>query len=340
MNFLSKLLLLPKLAVCYAYDAWRFSRAAHLFGPFKSRDASRAHLMRLAHSLEKGMALATPRRGFGHGLTAHCLADVESYVERFGPDDFSLIILSIVRATISFHASLGVEWPDHASLTGRLEMLHNGVSERVFKAECGAVPIKRSSVQESLPPNAENFFTSRRSVRQFAPEPITRAEIERAVRMAQRAPSVCNRQRGRVYAYTNSEERAHVLSFQDGNAGFGDQASVVFVVTCDLTIFYKNGERNQGFVDGGLFAMSLVLALHAMGFGSCLLNWSRGPKEDFRFRNQLGIPDSQVIITLLAAGRLLPEFTVAASPRRPLEEVLVGVALDEGLMTIEHFCLE
>jgi nitroreductase len=168
----------------------------------------------------------------------------------------------------------------------------------------------------------EKFFNLRRSVRQFAAEPVTHEEIERAVRMAQRAPSVCNRQGAKVYAYTETAERSLVLSFQDGNEGFGNEASVVFVVTSDMSIFYKNGERNQAFVDGGLFAMALVFALHALGLGSCMLNWSKSPRQDASLRRALGIPESEVVVTLLVAGRLLPDFSVAASPRRSLGEVL------------------
>lgn len=321
MSVLTRFFIFPKLFVCYAYDAVRFGRSAHLFGPFKSRNTARAHLMRLAHSLEKGMALPAPRRGFGDSLAAAVLADLDSYIEKFSPDEASCCVLTIVESTLDFHARHGVDWPEHSLRAKRLRDQHEKIHLRE-ETEVGTVHIHREDVLGALPKSPESFFHFRRSVRQFAPEPITREEVERAVRLAQRSPSVCNRQGGRVYAYTDKAEREHVLSFQDGNAGFGDMASVIFVVTSEMSIFYKNGERNQAFVDGGLFAMSLVFALHTMGFGSCLLNWSRGPKEDFRFRKALGIPDTQVVITLLAAGRLLPEYSVAASPRNALEEVL------------------
>jgi hypothetical protein len=48
------------------------------------------------------------------------------------------------------------------------------------------------------------------------------------------------------------------LSYQNGNSGFGHTVPALFVITSDMRIFEKSGERNQGWVDGGLFAMALV----------------------------------------------------------------------------------
>lgn len=38
-------------------------------------------------------------------------------------------------------------------------------------------------------------------------------------------------------------------------------------------------------------------------------------------RNELGIPDSEVVITMLAVGPMRDEIQVALSPRRPVDEV-------------------
>ncbi len=322
MKIRNAIVVILKLIACYAYDGWRFARSAHLFGPFKNRACARAHLLRLAHSLEKGMALPAPRHGFGKNVTGVLLDDLERYSNEFSPDDTSCSVLGIIEATLEYHRKRDVEWPEYARRVAQLRSQHEGVVASNDQA-VGTVQITRSELEKALPRDPEAFFNLRRSVRQFCKEPITQEEIRRAVFMAQRSPSVCNRQGAKVYVYTEPADRARVLSFQDGNEGFGDRASAVFVVTSDMSMFYKNGERNQAFVDGGLFAMSLVFALHAMCFGTCMLNWSKGPQEDLRLRKALKISDCEVVVTLLVAGRLLPEFSVAASPRRSLDEVLI-----------------
>ena len=317
------LIVLLKLVACYMYDGLRFARAGHLFGsPFRSRAAAKAHLLRLSHSLEKGMALSTPRAGFGSKLTTCLVSDMESYVRRYGPDELTNCVLGIVEALLAYHKDRGVEWPELERNTVAMRVRHAGLICS-YMAPVGTVKIQRQQIVMAAPVDPEAFFNLRRSVRQFSDIPISSEEIERAVKMAFRAPSVCNRQGAKLYVYTDSADRERVLKFQDGNSGFGDHASVVFVVTTDMSVFYKNGERNQAFVDGGLFAMSLAMSLHAIGLGACMLNWAVGPRKDRPMRRALGIPDNEVVITLLVAGHLHPEFSVAASPRRPLNEVLV-----------------
>ena len=140
--------------------------------------------------------------------------------------------------------------------------------------------------------------------------------------LAQTAPSVCNRQSCKAYVYTGQADKDRILALQDGNGGFGSTAGAIIVCTSDLSAFYKPGERNQGFVDGGLFAMSLVYALHALGAASCMLNWSHVAHRDRKLRTLIGLPEREIIISLVAVGSLPERFDVAASPRRELDDVL------------------
>jgi nitroreductase len=96
-------------------------------------------------------------------------------------------------------------------------------------------------------------------------------------------------------------------------------------VTSDLRHFMNIGERNQGWIDGGMFSMQLLLALHAEGLGACPLNWSTDYKEDERFRAISVIPDHEIIMMFIAVGHLPDEFKIAQSARRPLSEILVKV---------------
>jgi nitroreductase len=295
---------LIRVGWAYLYDARRFARSAHLTNPFKDRAAASAHLLRAAHGLEKGQALPEPRPGFGGEKIQDLLKDTARYQAVFGCDDVSLAVVGVLRGMQRFHARTGharEEWEVALSSLEEAEFRAGRSSEGI-----GCLPLTRSEVLAALPADPEAFFRRRCSIRQFDPGPIDPETLKRAVMLAQKTPSVCNRQSGRVYIYTDPDEMRAVLKHQDGNKGFGHEAAAVMVITSDLRCFYKEGERNQGFVDGGMFAMSLVYALHSLGLGSCLLNWNH-----------------EVIITLLAAVYLRETFTVAASPRRPLTDVLV-----------------
>ncbi|GAA4741716.1 hypothetical protein GCM10023328_23660 [Modestobacter marinus] len=115
---------------------------------------------------------------------------------------------------------------------------------------------------------------------------------------------------------------ARLAGLQNGNAGFRDQIPCLLVVTVDAKLFAGAGERNQRWVDGGLYAMSLVWALHAQGVASCMLNWSVGHAQSRRLRGAAGIPDHLDVVTLVAAGHPRDGLRVARSPRRPVDEVL------------------
>ena len=142
--------------------------------------------------------------------------------------------------------------------------------------------------------------------------------------MAQWTPSVCNRQAWRVYCFHDPDAKRAVLAHQNGNAGFGHQASWVFVITCDVANFVSVGERNQAWVDGGMFAMSLLYAIHSLGLGACALNWSKEKEDDRALRRTAGIDDRDVIIMLAAVGHLPEKLRVAHSVRKDLNEVMIA----------------
>src|SRR5690606_32405056 len=137
----------------------------------------------------------------------------------------------------------------------------------------------------------------------------------------QKSPSVCNRQSAHAFLIENETLKQEALKIQAGNAGFGDEINKVLIITASLECFDGPKERNQGYIDGGLFAMSLMYALHYKGLATCLLNWSSGRKKDQRLRQYVPIPESHNIIMLLGIGHHKEKYNVAASPRRASEEV-------------------
>jgi len=69
--------------------------------------------------------------------------------------------------------------------------------------------------------------------------------------------------------------------------------------------------------------MSLVYALHAVGLGTCMLNWSEGYDVDQRLRGVFKITDHEIVITLIGAGHVPDEFEVTASPAPDVDKVLL-----------------
>ena len=279
---LHRALILSRLVRAYLYDCRRFARAAHLTDPF--RTVLRRGLIYCEWHTHWRKVRRFRRRapGFGSAKIRSLLHEVQQYQSKFGCDEVSFATVGVLRGIQHFHARTGHFERDWEIALSTLE----DAEIRAGRPASDGIPniqLTRAEIQAALPQDPEAFFWRRCSVRQFERGSIDRGLLERAIRLAQKAPSVCNRQSARVLIYTDPDEMRIVLKHQDGNAGFGHDVAAVMVVTSDLSCFYKDGERNQAFVDdGGMFAVSLVYALHSLGLGSCLLNWSRDPREDTR----------------------------------------------------------
>jgi nitroreductase len=75
-------------------------------------------------------------------------------------------------------------------------------------------------------------------------------------------------------------------------------------------------------VDGGMFAMSLALALHSLGLASCFLDQRRGARDDRRLRQVVALDDAHTVITMMAVGYASEKLKVCYSARRPVDSIL------------------
>jgi nitroreductase len=242
------------------------------------------------------------------------------YEAEAGYDELVATVVNVLTAYQSFNALHGVAVDELDELLAAYRQKYPQISGVTTG---GTVPLTRDEIKRVTDFDFEAFAFARHSVRNYAPDPVAPELIERAVRVAQRAPSVCNRQAGRAHVYMEKPRVDEILSYQLGHRGFGHTVPCVMVITADLQSYYKPGERFQGWVDGGLFTMSLIFGLHAQGLGTCCLNWNVTRVDDLPMRAAAGIPDNEVVITMLAVGHLPDEIRVAESPRRPIDEVLI-----------------
>lgn len=142
---------------------------------------------------------------------------------------------------------------------------------------------------------------NRYSVREYSSEPVSQELLDKAYEVSMKTPSVCNRQATRVYQITDSEKIKAALSIQGGFHGYA-MPPVLLLVTSDIRAFMNNGERNEPFVDGGLFSMSLLYALEAYGLAACPLNAMFSLSQDRQTRALLNMPDYELPVMYIAVG--------------------------------------
>ena len=167
----------------------------------------------------------------------------------------------------------------------------------------------------------EAFFGTRHSVRDYKTLPAPGELLTRAVELAINTPSVCNRQSWHVRFYSDPADVTSVLQFQNGNVGMRPVPTVA-LVTVDTQLFGGIGERNQGWIEGGLFSMSLVWAMHSLGLDTCMLNMSARNETTDRLRKHLDIDDGELVIMMIAVGYGRDGHRRARSVRRSTDEVL------------------
>lgn len=289
----------------YSYDAKRYVRHSSTHDNLVDPMTRKARLTKAYHSIEKGMALPETRKGYGDWALRQIRTDVPA-LEAGGHGGLET---QGARATIAEYAAFhGDDLPEDVAWTADFSTTaidHPGGTSKLTAADFDAAKAA----------DFDRFARSRYSVRQYTGEPVSPEDIERAVSTALKSPRVCNRESRRVHVAYNEDARTRLLSHQNGNRGFGHTAGAVLVITSDVRHFTDLGERNQGWIDGGLFTMSLAYALHGQGLGACMLNWSTVWWRDRNLRRDFGIPDHEIIITMMAVGHVPPDgVTVATSP--------------------------
>ena len=301
----------------YSKDKARFLQASSAAQLPLEQGRLTAHLTMDYHRLEKGMALPNTRIGFGKDVIKRLLSNLAQYTERFGQDELTRIVHGVLRQYQTRQAALGFANPALDAALDQMRQTHADPA-----VSCGVTPLPLADLFAVDEAAGQQFLESRHSVRQYTGELVSDAQIARIAEIAQRAPSVCNRQCGRLYVANTRERIAEVLSYQNGNGGFGDRLGAVFIVTADLRSFVSLGERHQGYVDGGIFAMQTLLAIHSLHLGGCMLNWSMTHHDDERLRAAFGIPAHEVVITMIGFGHCVAAPEIAVSPRIALSEVL------------------
>ncbi|WP_162896201.1 nitroreductase family protein [Novosphingobium sp. THN1] len=308
---------LSQLARFCAYDFNRFRRLSGTFPLRMTPGAEAARITKYYHMIEKGLALPAPRPGFGHYAIGELCALLDKAINEGRSGEHVERALDSLLAYRAFNSRHGGATP------GCLD--HTLANAQARKIACIPDAIKqatRAEILEATAFDAERFFWTRYSVRQFGNAPVAYADIEAAVRIAQSSPSVCNRQSARVHIITDPSQCAALLRFQNGNRGFGETMGALAIITADLSHFVEPTERYQPWIDGGLFAMTFALGLHARGLGSCFLNWSASIDSDRGLRAAMRLPDEETVIAFLAIGTLRDAFTVARSPRKALSDVM------------------
>jgi nitroreductase len=302
-------------------DALRFGRYSTRRGTleagrYSSADNLQSMMIMTSHALEKAFSLPEIRLGFGADKI-RCLTEMLKFHRELGLCEEALAYVkstSVLYSYVMYHRQQAYD------LGKTEEIILPWINER-NEGLCYN-ELRRSDIVNKAAGDFSECANSRWSVRDYSEKIVSDEIIWECVDIAKKTPSVCNRQAWHVYAVRSQEIKKAAVDLQDGNRGFGDYIPYVLIITVNQRAFIGANERNQAFVEGGLFSMSLMYALHSKGLGSCSLNWMRFPSDDKKLRKLLGMGDSESIIMYLSVGHLKEHFFVAGSARKETEKFI------------------
>ena len=305
----------------YFYDFLRYFNYSKTIETRKSKEINIAKILELCHSIEKGLVLKNTKIGFGQSKINRLINLLEKHIYHYGFDYYSRMSLKVLSDYIEFNRTNNLEID---SFQKALERFNNLDSEKKYMDFYGGavLTIKRCEIINTLNKSFPDLVKSRHSIRDFCHKDVDIEKINKAISLAQRTPSSCNRQSARVHVFKEKIDKLKLLELQRGASGFAEEIPLLLVVTTDLSCWDNRNERNQGFIDGGMFSMSLIYALHSCGLATCPLNLALEKERDISFRAAAKIPDSESLIVMIATGEMPESFKVAQSQRRRLEEIL------------------
>lgn len=302
----------------FNYDCRRFIR--YNASMLKTKEELQAFIIKEYHAVEKGLALQNPKPWFGQARISMLIQKLRIYMIKYGPDSTTNITINTLNEYLAFNKSI-----NQTNTPIKLE-IEKILSEHVNSNHIhsgGTKLIKRSDVMETINFDFSKFVKSRHSTRDFSDIPVEREVVLSAIDEARFTPSVCNRQAWKVYLidHHNKDLMKNFLCVQNGNSGFGEQISSLLIVAGKLSSFFEY-ERNQVFIDGGMFAMSIVYALHSKGLGTCCLNTSYTAQKQEEFLKVIPLDVDIVPIMFIAIGNLKEEYKVAYSQRKHIEDIV------------------
>lgn len=168
----------------------------------------------------------------------------------------------------------------------------------------------------------KDFSRSRKSVRNFKEDKVSLDTIEKVIELAKNAPSVCNRQPTKVYYLENKDKIDRILNIQGGLTGYTKEINQLFVVVADRNYFYSIGERNQLYIDGGLFIMNLLYALHYYKVAACPAHWGHPIEKDKEILEVIPLLESEKVLCIIPIGFPADSFKTTLSLRRENDEIL------------------
>ena len=275
-----------------------------------------ASIIRLYHTIEKGLSYEDYRAGFGRANVEKLISSLEQYAQK-GYD----------TSGFSYETAISC-LNEYVKKNREYNMIDKNLEERIQRlpgksnAKGGVIRISASSGTNQL--DYKELILKRHSIRHFSNEPIELSRLVDAIKLSQHTPSACNRQGWKTRVVAEKSRIEEILSNQNGNRGFGNEIDKLLVITADLRMQQKSREYFQAFIDGGMYAETVINSLFYYGIGCVPLSASLTPDQESKVRRIVGMDEAEVLIMFIGCGNNPhSDFLTTRSERKPIEVEII-----------------
>lgn len=272
----------------------------------------------ITHDIEKGFSLPEPRKGFGRNKILQLCNYIKLY-ENYRYDLNALVYknaISVIQFYINNKKKYGfnLQGIEVQKFLDKNEIINTGICVET-----------RSEIDFKRHEKFEGFSKSRHSIREFDDKQVNEETIIEAIKIAQSAPSACNRQSISVINVDEKIKCKQIIDLQGGAKGFSEINNILILVS-DLSLYTGLDEVNTCYRDSGLFEMNLLYSLHYFGIASCPLLWNDDTSNREKIRNIISIPEKYVVTAIIPIGYYCDgEVKYATSVRKSIQEVYLKV---------------
>lgn len=273
----------------------RFYKMAFKDGECTNKKQYEASIIRLYHTVEKGLSYENYRPGFGKDNINVLVKSMFEYSKLYDNNaHFYRTALDVLYKYCEKNKQFGYVDVELERKIYSLPGIPNG--------EGGVLEFRPYDELSICKLNYAEFVASRHSIRHFSRKPVSIEKIEKALQLSKYTPSACNRQGWKTRVIKDKEVMKRVLENQNGNRGFGEEIDTLLLITSDLNYFNYHREVFQAYIDGGMYAMSVINSLHFQCLGTIPLSGSLTPEQEKNVRRILNLDDAEVLILFIGVG--------------------------------------
>lgn len=189
---------------------------------------------------------------------------------------------------------------------------------------CGGGNQQAQTAAESAPDSVENQvienIMTRRSIRQYKPQPVNRDTMQIILNCGINAPNGQNKQSWAIRVVDNPEYINGLTEiYKKKNPKIAEDSSFKNMFRNAPTVVFIANDKSYDFsqVDCGLLGGNMVLSAWSMGIGSCCLGspirFMQTEPEAADYLKRLNIPEGYQLLYCIAFG--YPDETPSAKPR-------------------------